>query len=261
MIRDRIQTAAPSASHYDRYPYEVGVGGGDVYVSTKSALGRFLSTLSGGVALDIGCGPGNILPALASRVSFAVGIDASAVSARLAGERCAALPARVVLGDALTLPVADATADVVLASGSLHHTGNAHGGFLELERVLAPGGRAYISLYRSGSYYAALYRSVGALARMSYRRRLTDLVINRSVLLPLFALYFWAGRTIVHRNATPPQYHHVANYFADQLLNPVVSFHSEAEVRRWVSEAGMEVVRLSISHAGALLNAELRKRA
>jgi SAM-dependent methyltransferase len=252
---------ASSSGHYDRYPYEVGVDGGEVYLSTTSPLGRFLAEVSGGVALDVGCGPGNILPALASRVDLAVGIDASEVSVGLARERCAGLPARLMVGDALHLPVGDASADVVLASGSLHHTGNAQRGFRELARVLAPGGRAYLSLYRAGSYYAWLYGSVGALARISARRRLTDRLVNRSLLLPLFALYFWGGRAVVHRRMAPPRYGHLLNYFADQLLNPVVSFHSEAELRRWAGDEGLTVDHLTVSHAGALLNVTLRRRA
>lgn len=261
MTEETASTQAPTSSHYDRYPYEVGVGGGDVYLSTGSALGRFLSGVSGGVALDIGCGPGNILPALASRVDYAVGIDASAVSARLARQRCESLPAGVVLGDALHLPMRDASADVVLASGSLHHTGDARAGFRELARVLAPAGRAYVSLYRAGSYYAMLYGSVGRLARSSARSRVADRLVNRAILLPLFALYFWGGRAVVHRRARPPKYDHMVNYFADQLLNPVVSFHGEEEVRGWAAEAGLEVEHLSVSHAGALLNTALRRPA
>jgi SAM-dependent methyltransferase len=150
--------------------------------------------------------------------------------------------------------------DVVLASGSLHHTGDARRGFLELERVLAPGGIAYISLYRAESYYERAYRTVGALARVSARRRIADAVVNRWVLLPLFALYFWLGRAIVHRKVALPSYRHLVNYFADQFLNPVVSFHSEAEVHSWADELGMEVVSLSVSHAGALLNVAFCKR-
>jgi SAM-dependent methyltransferase len=237
----------------------VGVGGGEVYLSTASPLGRFLSDVSGGVALDVGCGPGNILPALAARVDFAMGIDASRISVELARQRCVALRARVVLGDALHLPVGDASMDVVLASGILHHTGCARGGFRELARVLARGGRTYVSLYRARSYYARLYGSVGALARLSARHRVTHQLINRSLLLPVFALYFWAGRAVVHRRPAPPKYGHVVNYFADQLLNPVVSFHSEAEVRSWAGEEGLTVDDLSVSHAGALLNVALRR--
>jgi SAM-dependent methyltransferase len=165
----------------------------------------------------------------------------------------------VVLGDALRLPILDASIDVVLASGSLHHTGDARKGIFEVERVLAPGGVAYISLYRSNSYYDWVYRTIGAVARVSARSSIADALVNRLMLLPLFALYFWGGRAAVHRKAALPSYRHLVNYFADQLLNPVVSFHTEAGVRSWANEAGMEVVSLSASHAGALLNLTVRK--
>lgn len=135
-----------SSAHYNRFPYDVGVDGGQVYVETGGPLGQFLKEISGGVVLDVGCGPGNILPQLGRQATLAIGIDASEVSLRLARDRPEGLPVRVLLADAHQLPFADASADAVLASGSLHHTGYAAKGFAELYRVLAPGGVAYISL-------------------------------------------------------------------------------------------------------------------
>jgi SAM-dependent methyltransferase len=249
-----------STLHYDRYPYEVGIQGGDVYLSTGGPLGRFLSSKSSGVALDIGCGPGNILPLLARRSAFAIGVDASRISVRLAQQRCEGLPARVVHGNALRLPIADGSIDYALAAGSLHHTGDARGGFRELGRVLAPVSTAYVSLYRAGSYYSALYKTLGVVARWSSQHRLADRILNHFFVLPLFALYFWAGRAVVHRKMMPTPYRHLLNYFADQLLNPVVSFHTEAQVRGWAEESHLEILDLSVSHAGALMNVIVRKR-
>lgn len=63
----------------------------------------------------------------------------------------------------------------------------------------------------------------------------------------------------MHRKVALPSYRQLVNYFADQLLNPVVSFHTEAEVRGWCASTGMRVERVTISHAGALLSIALRK--
>jgi ubiquinone/menaquinone biosynthesis C-methylase UbiE len=224
-------------------------------------LGHFLHGVSGGVALDIGCGPGNILPVLAGRVTLAIGLDASAVSLALARQRAADPPAHVVRADALRLPFHDGSVDFVLASGSLHHTGDARRGFFEVGRVLAEGGAAYVSLYHVKSYYSTAYKTVGAIARAGARNRLAHLLINQVVLLPLFAVYFWVGRAVAHRRIGPPRYRHIVNYFADQLLNPVVSFHSPEEVRSWAGQAGLEVAHLSVSHAGALMVMVVRKTA
>lgn len=254
----RPRTSA-SALHYDQHPYDVGVDGGQVYLSPESALGRFLASVSGGVALDVGCGPGHLLPLLTSRAARTIGVDASEVSLRMARSRCTDAAVRVLRADARALPAADASIHVVLASGCLHHTGDARAAFMELARVLVDGGSAFVSLYRAGSYYERLYRAVGPLARASARSRLGDLLVNKLLLLPPFALYFLGGRAITHRRISLPSYRHLANYFADQLLNPVVSFHSEAEVRRWAAAAGMEVVSVAVSHAGALLSISLKK--
>jgi SAM-dependent methyltransferase len=257
----RAATTLPRTSreHYNRFPYDVAVGGGEVYASHPGPLGRFLRTVSGGVALDIGCGPGNLLPALAARAGQAAGVEISDESARLARDRARTAGA-VIQGDALRLPLREGCADVAIATGSLHHTGDAAAGFRELCRVLRPGGRAFVAVYRRGSYYGALYRTAGGLARRSRHHPLADLIVNRLVLLPAFWAYFVAGRLAAHRRLRLPSAREVRNYFADQLLNPVVSFHAEAEVRAWAAGEGVDVEEVATTHAGALLNVTLRKR-
>lgn len=235
-----------------------------MYLAHPGILGRFLRSVDGGVAVDLGCGPGNLLPALAAGAQFALGVDISDRSVRLAlsgGADSGRGAASVVQADLLRLPLRDGSVEVAVATGSLHHTGDTSRGFAELCRVLRPGGRAFVSLYLRSSYYHSAYRTIGRVARGCSCRPATDLVVNRLVLLPAFWLYFVTGRFAVHRRLRLPSAEEVRNYFADQLLNPVVSFHDETELRRWAEAGRLEIDELVTTHAGALLNVVGRKRA
>jgi len=245
----RVDTDA--RAHYDRFPYEVGVNGED-YLASQGALGEFLRSIGGGIAVDVGCGPGNLIPALTARASSVVAIDLSEVSLRLASALSQGRAA-VVHGTALALPLRDDCADIVVATGSLHHTGDAASAFRELSRVLRPGGRSFIALYAAGSYYERLYRTVGRAARRFSGSSVGDVLVNRCLLMPAFALYFIAGRAVAHRRLALPSWRQIRNYFADQLLNPVVSFHSDDQVRDWVAACGLREMSISHSHAGALM--------
>ena len=140
----------------------------------------------------------------------------------------------------------------MVATGSIHHTGEPEAAFRELCRVLRPGGRCFVAVYRAGSYYAHAYRTLGRLCRACRRNRLTDTVFNRGVILPMFVGYVLLGRAVEHRSLKRPSRTQLENYFADQLLTPVVSFHTVGELTRWGDACGLTVVASATSHAGAL---------
>ena len=102
-------------------------------------------------ALDVGCGPGQIVLKLARRLQgwhFA-GVDRSAnmVQQALTARNAKAqrggndLAARVQfsLGDGSALPFADASMDLVMCNSVLHHLGDPAKLFDEMARVAAPG--------------------------------------------------------------------------------------------------------------------------
>lgn len=87
--------------------------------------------------LDLGCGTGHNTRELQRRGATVVGLDLS--PSRPSSET------PIVAADALRLPFAPSSFDVVLSSNMLEHTPSATTVLEELERVLRPGGTAWIS--------------------------------------------------------------------------------------------------------------------
>ena len=111
-----------------------------------------LSRDTNGNALDIGCGPGQIVLRLAHRSPgwrFA-GVDRSANMVRqalaardeVARQSGIDLASRVQfhVGDGSALPFADASMDLVMCNSVLHHLERPARLFAEIARVIAPGG-------------------------------------------------------------------------------------------------------------------------
>ena len=100
----------------------------------------------GDAVLDVGCGTADVLNDLALRVGdtgCAVGLDASQEMLSVASGRARALGATVEfqVGDAQSLPFADASFDVVRSERTLQWVKDPLGAVAEMVRVLRPGGR------------------------------------------------------------------------------------------------------------------------
>jgi len=101
--------------------------------------------------LDIGTGPGYVaieIARLTGSRAKVTGIDLSEAMLRLAEEnaRVASVAQHTEwrLADAAAKPFADASFDLVVSSGSLHHWADPAAILTEVDRVLRPDGRAYI---------------------------------------------------------------------------------------------------------------------
>ncbi|WP_158840919.1 methyltransferase domain-containing protein [Saccharothrix deserti] len=96
-------------------------------------------------ALDIGCGPGTDLPAMAERAGTVIGVDLDPAMVEEAKRRTTGLPVDVRQGDAHALPVEDHSVDRARVDRVLHLVADPPGVLAELRRVLRPGGRAALA--------------------------------------------------------------------------------------------------------------------
>jgi malonyl-CoA O-methyltransferase len=85
-------------------------------------------------AVDVGCGTGRWTTRL-----NAIGVDASPAMLAVAAAK-AGLRGRLAVGDANALPIASASADLVLCALTLGHIRDQTTAMCELARILAPGG-------------------------------------------------------------------------------------------------------------------------
>src|SRR5512133_3689252 len=122
--------------------------------------------------LDICCGTGDLALALARRGGLVLGSDfchPMLVTARGKVERKRAR-VEVFEADALSLPLGDASLDLITAAFGFRNLANYNAGLREMRRVLRPGGTAAILEFSQppNAFFAALYRF--------YSRRLLPII-------------------------------------------------------------------------------------
>jgi glycosyltransferase involved in cell wall biosynthesis/SAM-dependent methyltransferase len=103
--------------------------------------------------LEIGSGLGTDLAQFAKAGALVTDFDISKGHMDLARENFALrdLPADFVFGDAETMPFADGSFDLVYSNGVIHHIPQTQQVVGEIHRVLKPGGKAIIMVYRENS--------------------------------------------------------------------------------------------------------------
>ncbi len=137
------------AEFFDReYDESPRAAVGQVYSITRGRLEAYedliYDSLTGLKVLEYGCGEGSHSLEMARRGAQVVGIDISPVGIRKAAERAAAAGVsgvEYVVMDAERMTFPDATFDLVIGEGILHHL-DLDTAYREIARVLKPGGRA-----------------------------------------------------------------------------------------------------------------------
>jgi len=129
--RERVADYDTIADRYDRR-YSLYT-----YQGTREALENFLHPETR-AALEVGCGTGYWLEAMAGRASLLAGLDPSAPM--LDRARALMPNARLMRARAEDLPLLDASFDRVVAINALHHFADRARFFAEARRVLRKGG-------------------------------------------------------------------------------------------------------------------------
>lgn len=140
---DKTQLArrfGAAARHYDAHArFQQEVGQALLEWMPDRLVGHGLP-LSG---LDLGCGTGFFLPALASRCDLLAGLDLA--PGMLAQATLRGSGARLLCGDAEQLPFADNAFDWIFSNLALQWCERPAQAFAELLRVIKPGGHIYFS--------------------------------------------------------------------------------------------------------------------
>src|SRR5512133_2889884 len=185
----------------------------------RQAAARATRLTAGEAAVDVACGTGSLTRELEAMApdALVVGVDFSQEMlkrARADGEAEGAAPdptrpGRYVAGDALQLPLADASVDVVTIAFGLRNLPEPGRGLLEFRRVLRPGGRLVICEFS---------QPVVPVFREVYRRYLTRL-------MPV------AARRLT---SDPEAYQYLAR--------SIGAWPDQPGLARWLQEAGFDKV-------------------
>jgi SAM-dependent methyltransferase len=190
--------------------------------------------------LDAGCGHGRYLAAFAGMGAHVVGLDAGR-GPELAGVPLHDPRISVVQGSVLRLPFRDASFDLAFSDGVIHHTPDPRAAFLELARVVKPGGAVYVWVYPRER---ALRETVmGALRSVTTRLPGPAMRTLSFALAPLtLAVRSYSGTQL--GRAT---WNECAQVVHDWLAPPLQSHHDWDEVAGWARAAGLaDLERLPI---------------
>jgi ubiquinone/menaquinone biosynthesis C-methylase UbiE len=130
-----------------------------------------LAVRPGQTLVDIGTGRGELLAVAARAGVAAIGIEYSKAAIALARQTLVAQEiadgARVLLADARSLPVDDASADAATMLDVVEHLtpGELDAALAEARRILRPGGRLYIHTFPNRTVYEVTYRLQRLLRR------------------------------------------------------------------------------------------------
>lgn len=171
------------------------------------------------VCLDAGCGGGRFVVALTQLGAKKVyGIDLSKGAVKAAQERCQErnlLNTEIRHASVLELPYPNEMFDYVISSGVIHHTPDPYKGFLELNRVLKPGGKLFLSVYGKGG--------LKWLANDIFRYSICKIIPFRY----MEKLWIYLGVPANKRYN-----------ILDNLYVPFCFRYKESEIRKWLEDAG-----------------------
>jgi demethylmenaquinone methyltransferase / 2-methoxy-6-polyprenyl-1,4-benzoquinol methylase len=176
----------------------------------RRAAAQATGLADGEVAVDVACGTGALAEELAALAPGArvVGLDFSWEMVRRAGTGAAG--PRFAVADALRLPLADGSVDVVTIAFGLRNLPEPARGLLEFRRVLRTGGRLVVCEFS--------HPTVPVL-RQVYRRYLTRL-------MPLAA----------RRLSSDPEAY-------EYLARSIGAWPDQDGLARWLADAGFDRVR------------------
>jgi SAM-dependent methyltransferase len=158
--------------------------------------------------------------------------------------RQAPLFADGALGSNLRLPLADNVADLVVSYGVIHHTPDPLRCFMELSRVLKPGGRLLFNVYNWDNLYRSLYFAFSPplkAVRHAFGPKAGDKVLQMTAFVP-YHLALWLVLGAVQGNWKFPAWRESYEQFADFFLTPIARFYHGNEMQTLADAFGLELI-------------------
>lgn len=203
--------------------------------------------------LDAGCGNGQLSECLTLLGASVVGLDYSTSVFRAEKARTFS-SVYFVQGDLQSPPFGAGTFDLVIANGVLHHTPNTFKTFVEVARLVKPGGRFYVWLYRKPRGFVRrhlVYPAVDLIRMMVSRiPRAPQALIVRMYAVALGGWHrllgkrdelSWPERVVDAYDTLTPRYRHyhdpleVSHWF-------FVSGYASAKITHWDNSDGFGMV-------------------
>jgi len=198
--------------------------------------------LAGKLVLDAGCGGGRYTRVSADHGAFVVGVDRSRAveKARMLTEGSPNV--ELVQADLTKLPFRPETFDLVFSIGVLHHSPDCRTAFDAVAKMVKPGGRLSVWLYRKNSW---VQERINDAARAVARR------LSRPLLLKLCRVGAAIGGVpvvgqafskVVNVSTHPDAELRVCDTF-DWYSPTYQSHHTPEEVRQWFADRHFEQIR------------------
>jgi SAM-dependent methyltransferase len=207
----------------------------------QAKTGFSLSGLAGQRVLDAGCGGGRYCKVAAEAGALVTGADHSSAVEK-ASQLCGHLDSiRLVQADLKRLPFEPESFDLVFSIGVMHHDTETRAVFDAVSRMVRPGGRMAIWLYRRNTWPQEVLNSF-------LRRRTTRWTPEKLEPWCRFGA-FWGGipvlkqtlSKVVNFSTHPVRENRVCDNF-DWYAPEFQHHHSTAELTGWFRAAGFEDV-------------------
>ncbi len=192
--------------------------------------------------LDAGCGNGSLTERIGRSSQMSVGIDFSS-GVHQASARKKIKNMLLVQGDLLLPPLVADTFDLVISIGVLHHTPNTRLAFDAVSKLVKPGGKFYVWLYRRPENFAGRMIKVPIYDAMRWiTSRLPPLM--QDAIVHVYARLVRGLNQLLNAKAQIPLREYVVSAF-DDLTCRWRSYHHPIEVARWFHENGFAAPVLS----------------
>ncbi len=169
-------------------------------------VSRFMEPDPVGVALDVGCGSGEMAIELSKIYKEVIAFDYSEIMLDIAKERATSPNIAFFKADSASLPIPDQSADGLFALGLLDYVRDVNSTLTEFSRVLKPGAKCVVTAPKSPSLFAPLRWSSSVRARLfgippivhAFTREEIERVFTESGFSSLEIIPLWTTMWICH---------------------------------------------------------------